>query len=67
MYPLSGYRIFYWSDADTRVHTIDVPDPDVHRLWLSELSSGDYCFSMVAYDERGIQSGLSAVVRKTVR
>jgi hypothetical protein len=64
---VSGYRISFWSAADGRPTEIDVPDPQRRRYRIQGLPPGEYYFSMTAYDERGVQSELSNVVRKVVR
>jgi Putative Ig domain len=63
---LAGFRISYGSSASTLTQTIDVANPGLATYVVTGLSSGNWFFTVRAYNSGGAESANSSVVRKSI-
>ncbi len=63
---LAGFRIQYGTSANALTQTIEVNNPGLATYVVSGLSSGNWFFSVRAYDSGGAESANSNVVSKTI-
>jgi len=64
---LAGYRIYASRIAGAMTLQADLRNPGLTRHVLQSLATGDWWFSMTAYDATGLESDRSRAVMKTVR
>ena len=63
---LAGHRIQYGTSANALTQTIDVNNPGLTTYVVTGLSSGNWFFSVKAYDSGGAESANSNAVSKTI-
>jgi Fibronectin type III domain len=63
---LSGYHIYYGTNADAQRTTITVAGGSSTTYTVSGLSPGTYYFSVVAYNAEGVDSADSNLESKTI-
>ncbi len=63
---LEGYRIYYGTSASDLVMLIDLNDNTITEYTLDTLPTGNYYFTITAYDSDGYESGHSNVINKDV-
>jgi hypothetical protein len=64
---LVGYTIFYGTNPDNMIQSIQVRDPGATSYTIKTLDSGTtYYFSVVAYTAAGTRGGASATVSKKI-
>ena len=63
---LSGYHIYYGTNADALTSTITVNGGSSSTYTVSGLSAGTYYFSVVAYNAEGVDSPESNLESKTI-
>jgi hypothetical protein len=63
---LSGYHIYYGTNADALTGTITVNGGSSSTYTVSGLSAGTYYFSVVAYNAEGVDSPESNLESKTI-
>ena len=63
---LAGYRIYYGRSASTLNQIIVLNNPGLTRFVVEGLTSASWYFAMTSVNRRGVESGRSALVRKTI-
>ena len=63
---LSGYHIYYGTEADALTSSVNVPGPSSTTYTVTGLSPGTYFFSVVAYNAEGVDSPQSNLESKTI-
>ena len=63
---LSGYRIYYGTDADALTHSVDVPTTGMTSYVVGNLGIGTWYFAIKAYNTVGVESDLSNIASKSI-
>lgn len=63
---LSGYRIYYGTDADALSQSVDIDTVGITTYVVSNLGTGTWYFAIKAYNAAGVESDLSNVASKTI-
>ena len=63
---LAGYRIYWRNISATQRLSIEIDDPRLSAIVISNLPAGIYLFSMTAYNEAGVESALSNIITRVV-
>jgi hypothetical protein len=63
---LAGYRIYYGRDVNSLGRTVDLNNPGLTRYVIENLSSDVWYFTMSSFNSDGVESGRSAVIRKSI-
>jgi hypothetical protein len=62
---IDGYYIYYGDKAGSYPNRVKVTDGTTQRVTLNDLASGTYYIVMTTYDVDGLESGYSAMVKKS--
>jgi hypothetical protein len=63
---LSGYRIYYGTDASAPSEVISVANPGLTVYVVDNLSPGTYYFVVKAYNSAGVESPDSGIASTTI-
>lgn len=63
---LAGYRIYYGTDANNLVATVDLDSVGLQTYVIDDLGAATWYFAVRAYTSTGAESALSEVVSKTI-
>jgi hypothetical protein len=63
---LAGYRIYYGTNATAMSQIVQIANPGIVTYVVANLWSGTWYFSVRAYTSANVESGVSAVVSKTI-
>jgi hypothetical protein len=63
---LAGYTVYYGTSSTDMTETIQLANPSLTSYVVSDLPSGTYYFSIVAYSSDGTQSAQSNLGSKTI-
>ncbi len=63
---LAGFRIQYGTSATALTQTVQISNPGVATYVVTGLNSGNWYFSVRAYNSGGAESANSNVVSKTI-
>jgi hypothetical protein len=63
---LAGYTVYYGTSSTDMTQTIELTNPSLTSYVVSDLPSGTYYFSIVAYSSDGTQSTQSNLGSKTI-
>ena len=63
---LAGYRIYYGTDANNLVATVELDSVGLQTYVIDDLGAGTWYFAVKAYTSGGAESSLSEVVSKTI-
>ncbi len=63
---LAGYKIYYGRDADSLGRTVVINNPGLTRYVIENLSADQWYFTMTSVNSDGVESGRSALVRKSI-
>jgi hypothetical protein len=64
---LAGYKIHYGTNAESLTETITITNPGISTYVVSNLSPGNWYFSVTAFNTYQLQSNFSSVVSKTIQ
>ena len=59
---LVGYHIYYGTSSTNLTHVVNVSNPDSTNFVIDHLASGAWYFAIKSYDDRNVESSLSAIV-----
>jgi hypothetical protein len=60
---LAGYKVYMGSSANNLTQLVDLNDNQATGFTVNNLESGSYYFAVSAYDQEGLESGFSQVIR----
>lgn len=60
---LAGYKVYMGSTADDLAERLDLNDNQATGATIDNLETGSYYFAVSAYDQDGLESGFSQVIR----
>jgi fibronectin type 3 domain-containing protein len=63
---LAGYKVYMGSSANDLRQLVDLNDNQATEFTVSDLDAGSYYFAVSAYDQDGMESGFSQVIRVDV-
>jgi fibronectin type 3 domain-containing protein len=63
---LAGYKVYMGSSANNLTQLVDLNDDQITDYTVDNLESGSYYFAVTAYDNDGLESGFSQVIRVDV-
>ena len=63
---LAGYRIYYGTDANNLVATVELNSVGLQTYVIDDLGAATWYFAVRAYTSSGAESSLSEVVSKTI-
>jgi hypothetical protein len=63
---LAGYRVYYGQDPANLFNRVEIPERQITRATMDDLSSGTWYFAVTAYTTAGLESELSTIVSKKI-
>ncbi len=63
---LAGYKVYMGSSESNMTQLVDLNDYNITGYTVDNLESGSYYFAVTAYDNDGLESGFSQVIRVDV-
>jgi hypothetical protein len=63
---LAGYKIYYGRDADSLGRTVVLNNPGLTRYVIEDLSPDVWYFTVTSVNSEGVESGRSALIRKSI-
>jgi hypothetical protein len=63
---LSGYRIYYGTNASNLTQALDLPNPGISSGVVENLAAGKWYFAVTSYNSSNVESERSNVTSKTI-